>query len=374
MEDGLARLLTRVAGCRVGLLTNPTGWLGARGHLIDLLVERARLVVLFAPEHGVRGDLQAGEHVPGGVDPASGVPVLSLYGQQTAPPAEVLADLDCLVGCLQDAGSRAYTYQLALARCLRACGEAGKPLVLLERPTPLGGTLCQGNVAGGTFFPSPLPMRPALTMGEKLAWFKAEQGLDAALEVFPLCEAPRELWYDQLPLPWVAPSPNLPTLTSALCFAATVVLEGTNASEGRGTTKPFELLGAPWVEPDALARELNTRELPGLLARPASFCPTFSKHAGEICGGVQLHVTDRLQFDPPRVGLHVLEALRRVAPAEFAWRDAGLDARYHTPAVREALEAGAAPDDIQAGWSTEVAAFQQQAAALGLGPPWWRAG
>jgi len=371
---GLDALLTRIGGRKVGLVTGPTGWLGEAGHLIDILHGKGWLGSLFAPEHGVRGDLQAGDHVPGGVDPATGVPVHSLYGGRSEPTAEMLAEVDVLVGCLQDAGARPYTYQLTLTHCLRACAKAGKPLLLLDRPTPLGATIAQGNVAAGHFFPAPLPMRPALTIGEQLRWFLHCERLDVELEVIPLLDAPRELWYDELPLHWVAPSPNLPSISSCLLFGATVIFESTNLSEGRGTTRPFELMGAPFIDGDALAAELHRRKLPGLLCRPASFVPTFSKHDGVVCGGVQLHVTDRMAFDPPRVGLHVLQACRRLWPEQVEVRFGSLTARYHTPAVGEALEDGADPDDIVAGWAKETSEFRQAAHAAGVGPAWWAKG
>jgi uncharacterized protein YbbC (DUF1343 family) len=286
--------------------------------------------------------------------------VHSLYGPAARPTAAQLDGLDVLVGCLQDAGARPYTYAQTLAGCLDACAETGRPMIVLDRPTPLGGAIAQGNVAAGAFFAVPTPMRPGLTVGEHLRLYQAARALDVELAVVPLLNVPRHRWYDETGLPWVAPSPNLPTLDSALCFAATVVLEATNASEGRGTTRPFELLGAPWCDGHALAEELDRRALPGLLARPAAFIPSFSKHAGEVCRGVQLHVTDRLRFDAPRTGLHVLDALRCRHPGAFAVDAAALDARYHTGAVREAWQAGVPPDDIAAGWVGESAAFQER--------------
>lgn len=373
MPVGLAGLLEVVGGRRVGLCTGPTGWLGRDGHLIDIIHDRGQLAALFAPEHGVWGDLQAGEQVADARDRHTGVPAYSLYGQTATPSAEMLAGVEVFVGCLQDASARPYTFQMTLARCLTACAEQGLPFVLLDRPTPLGGAICQGNVgtAGRHWFPLPMPMRPGLTTGELLTMLVAEQGLAVDLTVVPLIEAPRELWFDDLPLPWVAPSPNLPTLASTLCFPATVILEATNVSEGRGTTRPFELLGAPWCDDQALAYDLNRRHLPGLLARPAAFEPTFSKHDGEVCRGVQLHVTDRMSFDPPRVGIHLLEALRTLWPDEFEIRAGSLDARYNSPAPREALEAGTPADAIADSWEPERRAWCAHAHELGVGPAWW---
>ncbi|MCC7492555.1 MAG: DUF1343 domain-containing protein [Fimbriimonadaceae bacterium] len=373
-EIGLAGLLRAIAGRRVGLVTGPTGWLERDGHQIDILHARGWLRALFAPEHGVWGDLQAGDHVPGGQDPRTGVPVFSLYGEVRAPTAEMLAEVDVVVGCLQDAGGRPYTYQATLAACLDSCARLGKPLLLLDRPTPLGGVVAQGNVGAGTFFPAPLPMRPALTIGEMLRLYQHQQRLAVELLVVPLLEAPRELWYDELPLPWVAPSPNLPTVNSALCFTATVLLEATNASEGRGTTRPFELIGAPWADSALLADELNRRRLAGVLARPAAFIPTFSKHQGEVCHGVQLHLTDRAVVDPPLLGLHVLDALRRLWPDSFVVRPKSLDVRYHSAVPRQRWEAGEPLEAIAAGWQTELAAFRAAAADAGVGPPWWADG
>lgn len=373
---GLAGLLEAVGDRKVGLCTSTTGWLGRDGHLIDIFHARGQLVALFAPEHGVWGDLQAGEHVADSRDPRTGVPVYSLYGQASEPSAAMLEGVQVFVGCLQDAGARPYTFQATLAACLRACAGAGIPFVLLDRPTPLGGTICQGNVGEPvrSWFPLAIPMRMGLTTGELLRLLIVQQRLEVEFESVPLVDAPRELWFDELPLPWVAPSPNLPTAASCLLFAATVVLEATNVSEGRGTTRPFELLGAPWIDQHQLAEELNRRHLPGLLARPAAFEPTFSKHDGVLCRGVQLHVTDRLAFDPPRVGMHLLDVLQQLYPEEFEIRAGGLDVRYGTPSVREALEAGTDPDAIARGWEPERTAFQRAANAAGVGPAWWGEG
>lgn len=369
--EAVRRLLAAVGGRRVGLVTNPTGWLGAAGHVIDILHDRGLLAALFAPEHGVWGDLQAGEHVAGGIDPRTGVPVHSLYGPERLAPETMLDGVDVVVGCLQDAGARPYTYHLTLVECLRAAAAVGVPFVLLDRPTPLGGMVCQGNVAAGRFAAVPLPMRPALSYAEQLRLVIAAERLDVEFAAMPLLEAPRERWCDELPVCWVAPSPNLPTVTSALLFTATVLLEATNVSEGRGTTQPFEIFGAPWYEPHRLAEAINRRGLPGLLARPTWFRPTFSKHQGERCGGVQLHVTDRTAFDGPRVGLHLLDVLRRLAPERYEVRAGYLDALTHDPAIGRGLETGLAPDDLAAEWPAQLASYREACAAVGVGPPEW---
>ncbi len=373
MASGLDGLWQVIGGRRVGLVTGPSGWLGAPGHLIDLLHERGLLRALFAPEHGVWGDLQAGAEVPGGLDRRTNCPVHSLFGADRVPTADMLADIDVLVGCLQDSGARPYTFQTTLADCLTACRRHGVPMVVFDRPTPLGGLRRQGNVAAGWFFPEPLPMRPGLTIGERLRLWLARTGARADLTVVPWFPADRARWFDELPLPWVAPSPNLPTVTSAVCFAGTVLLEATNVSEGRGTTRPFELVGAPWIDGHRLRDALAARPLPGFLFRATAFCPTFSKCVGEICHGVQVHVTDRQACDPPRLGLHLLDVLTSLWPDTLEVRPAALDGRFHGAAVREAWQAGTAVEELAAGWDADCAAFDELARSVWIGADGWSA-
>lgn len=361
------RLVTAIGGRRVGLVTGPTGWVDEVGHLAMALAERGLLSALFAPEHGIWGDAQAGDHVADATDPRLGVPVHSLYGANRKPNAEQLADCDLLVGCLQDASSRPYTYILTLTSCLEACFEAGKPFLLLDRPTPLGGLVRQGNVGGGRFARVPVPMRIGLTHGEYLRLTIHELGWQGDLEVVPLSDAPRSAWYDETGLMWVLPSPNLPTLDSTLAFTATVLLEATNASEGRGTTKPFELLGMPGIDGWELAANLNARGLPGVVCRPAAFVPTFSKHQGKVCGGVQLHITDRHTFDGPRLGLHILEALRATGGDDFEIWPGSLRARFDDASLVDPLVTGsAAADDVWSTWPAGIAAFEDRCRAAGL--------
>lgn len=366
MEYGWPALLRAIGGRRVGLVTGPTGWIDGVGHVAEVLAERGLLAALFAPEHGIWGDLQAGVHVADGVDPRCGVPVHSLYGSFSRPTPAMLDGIDVVVGCLQDASARPYTFALTLSGCLESCAEAGKPMIVLDRPTPLGGSVQSGNVAAGHFARIPLPMRIGLSHGELLRLTAAELGWSVDLTVVPLCAAPRTAWYDETGLMWVLPSPNLPTLDSVLCFGATVLLEGTNASEGRGTTKPFELIGMPGLDGHRLAAALNERALPGVLARPASFCPTFSKCEGKVCGGVQLHITDRHAFDGPRLGLHLVELLLRLGGEAFHINRGSLAARFDDASIVEALLAGTSADDIWAGWRPALADFEARCRAVGI--------
>ncbi|MBI5834925.1 MAG: DUF1343 domain-containing protein [Armatimonadetes bacterium] len=366
MDCGWPALQRAIGGRRVGLVTGPTGWMDGVGHVAETLAEHGLLRALFAPEHGIWGDLQAGVHVADGVDPRCGVPVHSLYGAAARPTVAMLDDIDVVVGCLQDASARPYTFALTLSGCLETCAEAGRPMILLDRPTPLGGTVQSGNVAAGHFARIPLPMRVGLSHGELLRLTAAELGWSVDLTIVPLCAAPRTAWYDETGLMWVLPSPNLPTLDSVLCFGATVLLEGTNASEGRGTTRPFELLGAPWLDGHRLAQELNARSLPGVLARPASFCPTFSKAEGQICGGMQIHITDRHAFDGPRLGLHLIDLMRRIGGEAFEINRGSLAARFDDATLVDALLDGVAPDDLWAAWRGPLATFAERCRAVGI--------
>jgi beta-N-acetylhexosaminidase len=326
--------------------------------VIDLLGRDANLVTLFAPEHGLWGEAQAGVHIGSGTDPRTELPVHSLYGERRAPTAEMLSGLDVLVFCMQDAGCRYYTFKTTMARCMKAAAEAGIAMVVLDRPTPLRGDRVHGNI-GQRFFPLPLPTRYGMTLGELALWLNGESDPKADLTVVPVIGWSRHQWYDQTGLSWVAPSPNLPTLDAALAFTCTGVLEGTNMSEGRGTTRPFELSGAPWVDGFALADALAQQGLPGAVFRPAFFEPTFSKWESQICCGVQLHIVDRDLFDPARTCLHLLSQLRQLHPEQFEINGAALDVRFGASWVREALEAGQPADEIAERCREESAAFEQ---------------
>jgi len=356
-------------GRRVGLVTNATGVDSRLRSTVDLLAAHPQvdLVALFGPEHGVRGDVQAGDHVADMRDPATGLPVHSLYGEHRVPTPAMLAGVEVLVFDIQDVGTRFYTYPYTLAGVMQAAAAAGIPVVVPDRPDPLGGLLLEGPVLDpalasfvGMF---PIPLRHGMTIGELARLFNAEYGIGAQLHVVPMQGWRRGDEPLRGALPWVPPSPNMPTPDTALVYPGTGLLEGTNISEGRGTTRPFEIIGAPFVDAVGLAARLNAQALPGVLFRPVWFTPSFSKHAGQPSAGVQLHVTDRSAFRPVRSGIAVLKALHDLHPDQFAFlpgtppffdRLAGVDW------LRAAIEAGQPLEDIEARWEHGLAAFAER--------------
>jgi uncharacterized protein YbbC (DUF1343 family) len=363
-------------GLRVGLICNPTTVDRRLVHLVDLLSARTdvKLVRLFGPEHGVRGTAQDMVGVDGVArDARSGVPVVSLYGKTVAsltPPPEALRDLDALVFDIQDVGSRYYTYVYTMMLCMEAAAKAKLAFWVLDRPNPIGGVEVEGNLVADGFASfvglHPLPVRHGLTAGELAALFKAERGIDCELKVIELAGWRRSMFFDETGLPWVPPSPNMPTLDTAICYPGQCLLEGTNLSEGRGSTRPFETFGAPFIDPHALAEELRALELPGVLYRPLWFQPTFHKHAGQQCGGLMLHVSDRRAFQPFATGLAVVSAVRKLWPEQFRWRSEAYEFVDHIPAfdllcgtdqIRLAIERGASLAEIRGSWAEAQAAF-----------------
>ncbi|BAS28297.1 exo-beta-N-acetylmuramidase NamZ domain-containing protein [Limnochorda pilosa] len=354
-------------GKRVGVITNPTGINRVFRSVVDLLHEHPDidLAAVFGPEHGFRGAEQAGARVGDQTDPVTGLPVYSLYGETRKPTAEMLEGLDVLVFDIQDVGVHFYTYVSTMAYAMEAAAEHGLEFVVLDRPNPIGGLDVQGPVIqeGYTSFIGvyPMPIRHGMTVGELAWYFNDAFDIDAELTVVPMKSWRRGEWYDQTGLPtWVMPSPNMPTLDTAIVYPGTALLEGTNLSEGRGTTRPFELIGAPFVDAEAFARYLNGRGLPGVVFRPTSFTPTFSKYPGEVVHGVQLHVTDRDRFDPVRAGIEILVAARRLYPDRFQIdRPEHFDLLTGDPSVRLGIENGASADIIEAAWQRDLEAFKQ---------------
>jgi uncharacterized protein YbbC (DUF1343 family) len=317
-------------GRRVGAICNPTSVDSRMDHLADLLAAApgVTLAALFGPEHGIRADAQDMIGVGSGRDARTGVPVHSLYGsgvESLAPTPEQLDGLDVLVFDVQDVGSRYYTFAATMLYAMRAAARAGLAFRVLDRPNPIGGELVEGPTVEpgfdsfvGAF---PLPIRHGMTVGELARMFRDEERLDLELDVVPCAGWTRDQLYRDTCLPWVTPSPNMPTPETALVYPGGCLVEGTHLSEGRGTTKPFELWGAPWLDPHRLAAELGpTPFAAGALLRPAAFTPMFHKHAGQMCLGVQPHVIDRDAFRPAALYAALLLLARAQDPDRFAWR------------------------------------------------------
>jgi uncharacterized protein YbbC (DUF1343 family) len=353
---------------------------GRLRHAADLLqaLPGLTLSALFGPEHGVRGDAQYLTAVVGEVDAATGLPVHSLYGAtrpslQPAPGA--LAGLDALCFDIQDVGARYYTYQATMLLGMEAAARDGLAFVVLDRPNPIGGHRVEGPALRPGFESfcglHDLAPRHGLTVGELARLFVAERGLDLDLTVVPCQGWRRRQGFGATGLPWVMPSPNMPTPATALVYPGMCLLEGTNLSEGRGTTRPFELFGAPWLDPVRLASALSAERLPGVRFRPASFTPTWDKHAGTRCHGVELHVHDAEAFRPFRTGLASVLHARALAPERFRWRTETYEFVDGVPAFdllcgsareRTAIEAGARLPDLVAGYAGEERSFARRRA------------
>ena len=319
----------------MGLLCNPASVDIRLAHASTLIASapKVELRALFGPQHGFNADRQDDMiETPHGQDPARAVPVHSLYSETRTPTAEMLKGLDRLVVDLQDVGTRVYTYAYTMANCLRACREHRIPVVVADRPNPIGGVQVEGPVLQPAFASFvgqfPIPLRHGLTIGELARLFNEEFQIGADLDVVPMTGWHRSMYFDDTGLPWVLPSPNLPTLDALVVYPGMVLLEGTNLSEGRGTTRPFELFGAPWLDSDQLAAHLNDAGLLGVQFRPAGFEPTFQKHANTACGGCQIHVLDRRRFRPVRTALAILDACHDAAPDRFAWRQPPYEYEY----------------------------------------------
>jgi uncharacterized protein YbbC (DUF1343 family) len=384
VRAGLDRLLSGdadqlplvLSGKRVGLIANPTSVDAGLRHAADLLPGRFRLTALLGPEHGLRGEAQDMVGVHGGRDSRTGLPVHSLYGhtaQSLAPSDEALGDVDVLLYDIQDVGCRYYTFPWTLLLCLRAAARAGIRVVVLDRPNPLGGQTVEGAGVdeGYASFVGlhSVPVRHGLTVGELARLVARREGLLDALTVVPMEGWRRSMHFDQTGLPWVQPSPNMPTLETAFVYPGMCLLEGTELSEGRGTTRPFEIFGAPYLDGERLARALGDEDLPGVTFRPLSFRPTFHKHAAQVCGGLQVHVTDRDRFRPLLTGVAILRAVRRLHPSEFRWREQpyefvtdrpAIDLLGGGPRLREHVERGTPLPEIASEWRAAEDAFRDE--------------
>jgi len=302
---------------RVGLLTNYSGLDRNFRRSADLLAERYHLTKLFAPEHGIYGVAQAGEEVKNIIDAKTNLPVYSMFGELDKTESN-FSDLDVMAFDIQDIGVRFYTYTSVMAIAMKACAKIGIPMVVFDRYNPLGLEEVSGSLLDEKFSSFigmyAIPSRHGMTVGEYARFINEQKNIHCELHVIPCADLDRKARFPDLNLPWVLPSPNIPTYTSALVFAGTVLFEDSNVSEGRGTTKPFELIGAPWIDSDDLATRMNSMNLPGVRFRAAAFCPTFSKYKGEACYGVQIHITDEKTFEPFSTGLILIDEIRKNYP------------------------------------------------------------
>jgi uncharacterized protein YbbC (DUF1343 family) len=377
---GLERLLRErldlLGDARVGLVCNQATVDHALRHAADLLHAhpKVRLTTLFGPQHGIRGDVQDNMiETAHGVDRQTGLPVYSLYSETREPTARMLQDVDVIVVDLQDVGCRIYTFVYTMANCMRAARALGKRVIVCDRPNPIGGEAVAGNVLDPAFASFvglyAIPTRHGLTAGELARLFNEAHGIGCALEVVTMEGWSRALWMDDTDAPWVMPSPNMPTLDTATVFPGTVHLEGTQMSEGRGTTRPFELVGAPYVDAEDYGRRLNDLGLPGVYFRPTVFQPTFQKHGGRSCGGVQIHVLDRDAFEPVKAGLAVVKIAHDMYPSEFKWKQPPyeyvfdknpFDVIAGTSALRDAMESGRSLEEMEKSWQAGTEAFRRR--------------
>jgi len=358
---------------RIGLICNQASVNHSFRHSADLFYEHSQvnLVSLFGPQHGIRGDVQDNmvetSHT---IDTLTGLPIYSLYSETRQPTEEMLSGLDALMFDLQDVGCRVYTFIYTMANAMKACAEFNKKMIVLDRPNPIGGLAVEGNLleTGHESFVGqfPIPMRHGLTAGELARLFNAEFGINCELEIITMDNWNRQDYYDETDAPWVMPSPNIPTVDTTVVFPATVYFEGTEISEGRGTTRPFEIVGAPYINANEYSDSLEKLELPGVIFRPINFLPTFQKHANQSCGGVFLHIVDRDNFEPVITGLAMVKTAYDLYNKDFKWKSTAYEYVYDRNPfdviagnfrIREMFEKRIEVKDIKLSWQADVNKF-----------------
>lgn len=319
--DNIDEYMDIFKGKRVGLITNSTGYNSDFKSTIDILREKTNLTALYSPEHGIRGDIQAGEKVESYIDSKTGIMVYSLYGKNRRPSKEILKNVNVLAFDIQDVGARFYTYLYTMSYAMESCSEFNKEFVVFDRPNPINGNDVEGNILNENYSSFvgryPIPQRYGLTIGEIAGLFNKEFSIGTALKVIPLKNWKREMYYEDTGLNFIMPSPNMPTVDTAVVYPGTCIFEGTNISEGRGTTRPFEIIGAPWLDGFKISDMMNKLQLCGVKFRPVFFAPTFSKHSGKLCEGVQIHVTDRKAYKPVKTAIFLYETIKYESKNKF---------------------------------------------------------
>jgi Uncharacterized protein conserved in bacteria len=374
---GIERLLTdklgSINGQRIGLVCNQASVLPDLSHAADIFFEHPSidLTTLFGPQHGIRGDVQYNMiETPHSEDERTGIMVYSLYSETREPTEEMLSDVDTIVVDLQDVGCRIYTFVYTMANCMRAAKKYGKRVVVCDRPNPINGREIEGNITEHEFKSFvgqfELPTRHGMTIGELAKMFNEHFAIGCELEVIEMQSWNRNMWFEETGLPFVLPSPNIPTVDTCVVFPATVHLEGTELSEGRGTTKPFELNGAPFIDPRKWVAALDEYEFPGVVFREAYFRPTFCEFSGETCGGLQMHVFNRNIFRPVIVGVAMVKTVYDMYPEQFQWRQNAyeyvfdqnpMDVIAGTDKIRKAIETGGSVKEIEESWEPGLKDF-----------------
>lgn len=372
LKTGLSVLietrLSELKNARIGIVANHASVTPDLAHISDALSDAGvNIKALFGPEHGARGDVGDGLEVGDYTDPRLGVPVYSLYGKHKAPTSQMLDGIDIMLVDLQDVGSRFYTFLYTMSAVMDACAKRRIPAWILDRPNPISGLNPDGPVldSGYSSFVGmyPIAQRHAMTVGELARYFHSEFGVGEKPEVIQMQGWSRNEWFDQTGLPWVMPSPGMPTLDTATLYPGTCLFEGTNVSEGRGTTRPFEVFGAPWIDPINLHKTMVSYNLPGVKYREAYFIPTWSKHTKTRCAGLQIYVTDRDIYRPVVTGIAAICAIKKLHQNEFAFLPPNPEGRHFfdlltgSSHVREAIESGNSPWDIAQSWHDELKTF-----------------
>ena len=366
----------KLKGSRVGLVVHPASVNKKLEHAADCFFKSGKfeLAALFGPQHGIRGETQDNMiEWKGFRDKKTGLPVYSLYSSTRKPAPSMLKNIDVIAIDMQDVGSRYYTFIWTMELCMQAGMETGKSVVVLDRPNPLGGTITEGPVLDMAFTSfvgqRPLPVRHGMTTAEVAGYLRDEFYPSLDLHIIPMKEWKRKIWFDETGLPWVLPSPNMPTPDTALVYPGMCLLEATNVSEGRGTTRPFEMFGAPFINAEVLAEKLKSFKLPGVLFRPMYFQPTFQKHAGKLCGGAQIHVTNRNRFRPFKTGAAIIKAIQDLYPDFFKWKQPPyeyekdkmpIDILAGTDRLRKDIEHGRSIEHMEEWWSEQCQTFNRK--------------